>query len=346
MVNMDKPTNNRIWQFDMLKLVCAYLVILGHCLLHYGSSWFGHPLCVFIYSFHLPLFMVMSGYFSQLHKVSYRMPQMTVGGGRYEVAKRVVSYFVPYVTIGVVSLLLFGLDNRIHAWFLMAVLCSYLITLFILRAVKLNMLTMVLLVVLYLLLAPLLFHYFKKMVVMYPFFVMGVCMRKRWETIMNHKNILFVVSLVCFVVAYYTLWNKDMIMDVNGQPWLTYYPSFSFSPSLLMVNGVRYIVGAFAVLTIITGVFCICSSSVLKRFSCYGSLSLEMYLIGLCIDRYRFDFHSLDDTSYAIVCCLMAVAISVSCVWIARLIRKSPVMDFIVFGKGRIAKSITAKFYK
>lgn len=66
MVQIDY-SHKRMWQFDFLKFLSAFLVIFGHALLHYGYPRFDHPLCSFIYSFHMPLFMVMSGYFSHLH---------------------------------------------------------------------------------------------------------------------------------------------------------------------------------------------------------------------------------------------------------------------------------------
>ncbi|MBP3851842.1 MAG: acyltransferase family protein, partial [Erysipelotrichaceae bacterium] len=54
----------RDYYFDNLKAVLIFLVILGHFLLPIETG----PLCIlkrWIYSFHMPLFIFVSGYFSK-----------------------------------------------------------------------------------------------------------------------------------------------------------------------------------------------------------------------------------------------------------------------------------------
>ena len=57
----------RIYTLDNLKAVLIFLVVLGHLLIS-----FTHATCnsakyisSFIYSFHMPLFIIISGYFSK-----------------------------------------------------------------------------------------------------------------------------------------------------------------------------------------------------------------------------------------------------------------------------------------
>lgn len=55
----------RLYSFDILKLFTIYTVVWGHCiqhLLHTGPT--ENPVSLIIYSFHMPLFMTISGYFS------------------------------------------------------------------------------------------------------------------------------------------------------------------------------------------------------------------------------------------------------------------------------------------
>ena len=69
-MNMTKPinTNNvaRNKAFDVLKLFAIFLVVWGHCIqnLHSGD-FYSEPVYKIIYSFHMPLFMVISGFFSK-----------------------------------------------------------------------------------------------------------------------------------------------------------------------------------------------------------------------------------------------------------------------------------------
>lgn len=63
---MSKMKNERFMSFDMLKLFIIFLVLIGHCIQHLISNDFRNDnMWVFIYSFHMPLFMVISGYFSK-----------------------------------------------------------------------------------------------------------------------------------------------------------------------------------------------------------------------------------------------------------------------------------------
>ncbi len=51
--------------FDVLKLFLMYLVVLGHCVQTFRSSlYYEEPLYRLIYTFHMPAFMCVAGYFS------------------------------------------------------------------------------------------------------------------------------------------------------------------------------------------------------------------------------------------------------------------------------------------
>ena len=55
----------RLRSFDILKLFTIFLVLWGHCIQYFLSSEpIDEPLYRTIYSFHMPLFMMISGYFA------------------------------------------------------------------------------------------------------------------------------------------------------------------------------------------------------------------------------------------------------------------------------------------
>lgn len=59
--------HQRIIVFDIIKLFAIFLVIWGHCILHLQNHQYnvwGNPLYRWIASFHMPLFMMISGFFS------------------------------------------------------------------------------------------------------------------------------------------------------------------------------------------------------------------------------------------------------------------------------------------
>ena len=55
---------NRIYWVDGLKAFLIYLVILGHCIQYTCSTYSDNLVFYIIYSFHMPLFMFISGFVS------------------------------------------------------------------------------------------------------------------------------------------------------------------------------------------------------------------------------------------------------------------------------------------
>lgn len=268
------------------------------------------------------------------------------GGGKYLIIKKFISCGVPYITMRVISLIGFLIIGiKVDAWFLLLVFCSYVITLFILRYVKLNYLNIGIIFILFLLCAPQILHW-PKLVFLYPFFVMGLYMKKEWDFILKHKRIIFFFSLLLYIISYSLFWNKEMIIDVNGQGWILYYPHFSLSILYLTQHIIRYVVGAFAIAVIVSGVFLIKGNQMLTKISSMGSLSLELYLIGILIDRYHFQFVTLDRFSYALVCVILSIVISFICIVLAKQVRKLPVLDFFIFGKGKYSVTLIDELKK
>lgn len=57
------PTS-RILYLDVLKLFAIYLVLWGHAIMHFQPDYEQSYIFQTIYSFHMPLFMMLSGYFA------------------------------------------------------------------------------------------------------------------------------------------------------------------------------------------------------------------------------------------------------------------------------------------
>jgi fucose 4-O-acetylase-like acetyltransferase len=61
-----KNQNFRIQTFDVLKAIAILAVVYTHCLQFMGiGHYWHHPIFKLTYAFHMPLFMVISGYFAQ-----------------------------------------------------------------------------------------------------------------------------------------------------------------------------------------------------------------------------------------------------------------------------------------
>lgn len=60
---MENKSSTRILWPDVLKSFAIFLVILGHVSSVYDSRGYSSPIALWIYSFHMPLFMMLSGMF-------------------------------------------------------------------------------------------------------------------------------------------------------------------------------------------------------------------------------------------------------------------------------------------
>ena len=60
---IQKNTHKRLLWPDVLKSFAIFLVILGHVSSVYDSRGYSSPIALWIYSFHMPLFMMLSGMF-------------------------------------------------------------------------------------------------------------------------------------------------------------------------------------------------------------------------------------------------------------------------------------------
>ena len=90
----------RIFTFDALKCFAIYLVIYGHCIQHLRDNGDVKDDLVFqlIYSFHMPLFMMVSGYFSYS---SYNIPFVPF------LAKKSKQLILPWLTgVAIMALLM------------------------------------------------------------------------------------------------------------------------------------------------------------------------------------------------------------------------------------------------
>ena len=72
---MQKVAKKRIYSFDALRAFAISLVCWGHCIqvFHHDNSYWSNPVWELIYSFHMPLFFFVSGYFlkNSVKKLSF-----------------------------------------------------------------------------------------------------------------------------------------------------------------------------------------------------------------------------------------------------------------------------------
>lgn len=203
---------------DILKLFAIFLVIYGHAIQHLLSSpAVEHPMFRLLHSFHMPLFMAISGFFAaSLRRLAVK--EFFVKKGRQllipAVSASLLVVLISYVLGDTVSkeYYIYGI------WFLKSLfLCSLLYYVssrfkrYSLMAFMVSLLVSQILPYLYL---P----------TMYPAFLMGAVLRSQWPWFKNHLSVITVISGIAFVGLLLFLDEGDFIQistTVALKPLLT-----------------------------------------------------------------------------------------------------------------------------
>ena len=80
--------NNRNYTFDNIKIILIFLVVFGHLInvVYTEKPFIIQIIWIIIYTFHMPLFVLISGYFSKGYSVSLKADKILTG--------LVIPYFV------------------------------------------------------------------------------------------------------------------------------------------------------------------------------------------------------------------------------------------------------------
>lgn len=93
---MEAVSNNRISYIDQLKGITIFLVVLGHLIEHNAGR--NNFLWTFIYSFHMPLFMFISGY---LANVTFKIDHLNFSNIVLFIGKKSRTLLLPFLSWGV-----------------------------------------------------------------------------------------------------------------------------------------------------------------------------------------------------------------------------------------------------
>lgn len=322
----------RIQYLDSLRGGAILLVILGHCL--QTGDWYNDYVWNLIYSFHMALFMAVSGF------VSYRESLVWT-----TIKKRALELLLPFFSwsLAVAFVLGNGISTFIKMlrypdsslWFLWVlffiILLTHvscwlakilrvkqeLVTLFVAIALSLSMVLFEIRIFGYQFIA---FHFL--------FYSLGFYMRKYQERLFVTKlPFLVVVGLLWFGGAsFYRM--HDLPFFLEGIPL----------PSSLMVYAYRFVVAALAI------VFMLPLSSLLLEkknainsiLAYLGKISLGLYAVHLTFlhfagSVYEYLFKSeAAGTTYA---CIMFPALTVFSVLVVVALQRIPILSLLLLGK-------------
>ena len=333
-------TAKRDIYWDIIKGVAIFLVVLGHSLQYfYIDSAYSNTdfLFNFIYSFHMPLFMVVSGYFAYS---SFSKPI-------YEVfKKKFIQIMIPNVTWSLLTSILVYLNNpsksfsfSLGYWYLNALWrcyvifgignslrlkCSWLVYPYILMVYAFGELLNI-----------------SHLISMLPFFGIGLLIRKYTKFLENQYVLIFTVTFPLIILT--------SILYPSRQYNVYSYP-FAHTWGGLLVYIVRFIVGTigtFSMLSLIKIIIPTCPLKVKSFIAQIGMCTLGIYLIQrivleiigarfakLLYEHIYFDRTIITDVLFdLLIAPTISVFVILLCVYIIKLLRQDKYLRILFLGE-------------
>ena len=307
---VNQSSKNRNITLDIAKAIAIILVVVGHCI-QYGSGndyivneyYFGNFIFKFIYSFHMPLFMIISGYLFCDSIKKYESKVL--------IKRKVLSLIVPIISYSIIDLILFLvlgkpitlivvisiITNKL--WFIWAVFVMSMIVIINNRFFKDSMVVYILLFLLTLVVpTKLIFHL---LAFLYPYFIIGYLFKKYnidFNKLLN-KYIIILSSVVYCVLLY--LYNYDTYIYNSGMSIVNNY-------SQLYVDIVRLLIGLLGSVLVLVGIKTISNSQTIKEKSVLllniGKNTLGIYAISnyllLVLKKITFNLSSINYFFYCL----------------------------------------------
>lgn len=331
-------TKDRYIEFDFLKFFAIFLVIWGHGIMHLSDAdKNSNFLYQFIYSFHMPLFMMMAGYFS---KNSLTLPFKTI------IKKKFRQLIYPCLTFGILFFILeivaYQKDYRefYHYlyegfWFLKSCFLCYLVLYICIKTLRNNQNAGIILALIISQALP-----FFKLTWMLPFFVFGLILNCNWDYFFRNKKFIFIVGSILYIITFYIYLSLPPI-DLKNIKGELLNSNYEFVSDYIRYHLTRLIVGVAGSIAFLSAIILIASkirnNKLLLYFSNYGRFTLEIYILQTLIleiilsrsinlggiNQYLFNFLIIPSISFMVL---------FICFLIINLINKKPIIRQLLWG--------------
>lgn len=262
---------------DTTKYILISLVIIGHFIepTKYTDTITQHLYCL-IYSFHMPLFIWISGYLHKQRSISEELkkciPLMEAC-----LLCHIVFFILRYRSgFTVIKLFDFGVSP---SWYILSYIywkvATDILTKWV-NAKQLLLLSILVDAIAFLLIVHGGFMAVCKTLLFYPFFVLGYCMKGNLPNILSkYKRAIIVLGIVSVGFILYTTSVLQFKLEFHNSNLFTVLQFTDFSPSIVFIY--RYLLSICAIL--IGGLLLVMvnSSTTIQSLSKYGKNTLFIY---------------------------------------------------------------------
>ncbi len=228
----------RILWIDGHKFFAILMVVWGHVLPRMGWYISGTEysgMHGFIYSFHMPLFMTLSGF------VSYK-----IVSGKMDIIRKFKQLIVPCITLFIICSILRFNENF---WYLKSLFLCYLIwgLYFKIQYKYKAMMFLTGCLVLFPAIRHIPIISYCKLDFMLPFLGLGLLLRHCYDVIKNTQRLFLIITFVGFVICE-LMWERQFVWYSSRPNWIDYKALVLKSGEIfhllnLAVTGFRYLTG-------------------------------------------------------------------------------------------------------
>ncbi len=331
----------RLEHMDLLKAFAIFSVLLGHSTEQLsGGLFWDHPVWEFIYSYHMPLFMFVCGFFfNSSLKRSYgevcRIKLLQLGIPSLTAYAIACALMLAMGVRAIADLCEFSIAGFLNCvWFLKCLLLCYLVMYPLCKGLRKDWLAALVATVLVILIPGAQAVNFNFML---PMFCLGMLVGRRWEKIERHRVIWLVLSavvfgvLLCFWSGHLTVYERPTrVIDLAtgtfdwGNLGLTLYRL-----ALGMAGSMTFYLLSKPVYDSIkhwswSGTLCRIGAATL------GIYFLQTFLLEILVNRMQI-YVPIPHSYW--VAPLLAVAELALCYNLVRLIRKTRILRLLILGE-------------
>lgn len=283
-INTEKNNKFRNIKIDVIKGIAVFLVIWGHFIQYttgHPYEYFENSVFKLIYSFHMPLFALISGYLFYATVQRKKLKEI--------IYSRIKGILIPIIIWVTINWLIYGLLKRNFnisewfniftgnfLWFLWSIIAVSICLALIVKKIPKQMQLIAIIIgffVMYI------FPNSELNLFIYPFFVFGFFINKNKEKFNKYRNSKYNFLIIIIFAVLLLFFNKDCYIYNTG---ITIWNSKNGIIQQSIIDVYRYIIGllgSISVVIIIDKVIGNININVKKYLIELGQYSMQIYII-------------------------------------------------------------------